>query len=236
MLTRTFALISASLHPRFRHNTGEGSPKPVQTSISIGQASRISQFFCYLISVICMFFPQHHFCGVKVWVLFMFLCLRCLAALNLSGFIHFEFLQLLRVICCRLNFWETIFPPRRDPYDYPTHSRPVPREPGPFPGQYNGPPASSRMPIPQSAAQPNSQRYYPSSPSAGRQQRPPLKQDVPPFSTVAYRGQQYCDPSGQHLEGYRQASPGRYTSPDRYGYSDDKQSDSRRKNPMIGAV
>lgn len=38
------------------------------------------------------------------------------------------------------------------------------------------------------------------------------------------------------MEGYRQASPGRYTSPDRYGYSDDGQSEPRRKNPMIGAV
>lgn len=174
------------------------------------------------------FFPQHRSCGVKVWLLCSFASAAWLPWI--SGFIQFEFLQLLRVICCRWNFWETFFffLPRRDPYDYPTHSRPVPRELGPFPGQYNEPPASSRMPIPQSAAQPNSQRYYTSSPSAGRQQRPPLKQDVPPFSTVGYRG--------RHMEGYRQAGPGHYTSPDRYGYSDGKQSDSRRKNPMIGAV
>ncbi|XP_056883337.1 par-3 family cell polarity regulator beta a isoform X3 [Takifugu flavidus] len=125
--------------------------------------------------------------------------------------------------------------PRRDPYDYPTHSRPVPRELGPFPGQYSDPPASSRMPIPQSAGQPNNQRYRPSSPSVGRQ-RPPLRQDVPPTSTVGYRGRQYYEPAGRQLEEYGEASPGRYASPDRYAYSDDNQPDSRRKNPMIGAV
>lgn len=119
---------------------------------------------------------------------------------------------------------------RRDPYDYP---RAVSREPGPHSD------APNRLPIPQAATQPSSsQRVYPASPSAARQQqqRPALRQDVPPSPTVAYRGRQHNNPVGRPLEGYRQASPGRYTSPDRYGYSDDGQSEPRRKNPMIGAV
>ncbi|CAG06693.1 unnamed protein product [Tetraodon nigroviridis] len=93
----------------------------------------------------------------------------------------------------------------RDPYDYP---RPASREPGP----HGDPPA----------------------PSAARQQRPLLRQDVPPPSTTGFRGRQYQEPAGRPPEGSRQAGPGRYASPDRYGYSDDGQSDPRRKKPMIG--
>lgn len=248
MLTKTFTLISwhLSIHVSLNNLilqpwnvhlwTGDGSPKPVKTSISIGQASRISPFFCYLISVICDLSPPPTpgsplLC--QKLKSFVYVPARlCLATLNSSGLI--QFFRLLRLVCCHLNFWD--FPPRRrDPYDYPTRSRPVPRELGPSPGQYSDPPASSRMPIPQSAGQPNNQRYRPSSPSVGRQ-RPPLRQDVPPTSTVGHRGRQYYEPAGRQLEDYGEASPGRYASPDRYAYSDDNQPDSRRKNPMIGAV
>lgn len=110
------------------------------------------------------------------------------------------------------------------------------REPGPHSD------APNRLPMPQPATQPSSsQRVYAGSPSAARpqqqqQQRPALRQDVPPSPTAAYRGRQHNNPAGRPLEGYRQASPGRYGSPDRYGYSDDGQSEPRRKNPMIGAV
>lgn len=135
------------------------------------------------------------------------------------------------------RFFKTCFCfSRRDPYDYPTHSRPVPRDAGPYPGRPRDPPANSRVPIPQPAAQPNSQRHQASSPGAGRQRRPPLRQDVPPSPTLGYRGRQYYEAAGRQPEGYRQASPGRYTSPDRYGYGDDRQDEPRRKNPMIGAV
>lgn len=141
---------------------------------------------------------------------------------------------------------------RRDPYDYPTHSRPVPREPVPYPGRYNDPPASShpsRGPLPQAGSQSHNPRYYPSSPSAGQQQRAPLRQDVPPSPTAGRRGWHYYEAAGGRVDGYRQASPGRYasperypvareryTSPERYAYGDERQPDPRRKNPMIGAV
>lgn len=53
------------------------------------------------------FFPQHRSCSVKVWLLCSFASAAWLPWI--SGFIQFEFLQLLRVICCRWNFWETFF-------------------------------------------------------------------------------------------------------------------------------
>lgn len=198
--------------------------------------AKLPGYHCYLILVICDLSPPN-VPSVVSEVEELCLC-PCSSLLGHPEFISIDsvFLRLLRLVCCHLNFWDFFSPPRRDPYDYPTHSRPVPRELGPLPGQYSDPPASSRMPIPQPAGQPNNQRYRPSSPSAGRQQRPPLRQDVPPTSTMGYRGRQYYEPAGRQLEGYRQASPGRYASPDRYAYSDDNQSDSRRKNPMIGAV
>uniref|UniRef100_A0A3Q2V5A9 Par-3 family cell polarity regulator beta n=1 Tax=Haplochromis burtoni TaxID=8153 RepID=A0A3Q2V5A9_HAPBU len=140
--------------------------------------------------------------------------------------------------------------PRRDPYDYPTHSRPVPRDSGP--NHYQDAPGASnsgRLPIPQlSTQQPlNNPRYHPSS-QAGQQHRAALRQDVPPSPSAGQRGRQYYDTVGRR-DGYRQASPGRYTSPernpavkerynspDRYRYGDERQPDPRRKNPMIGAV
>uniref|UniRef100_A0A8C4GZ81 PDZ domain-containing protein n=1 Tax=Dicentrarchus labrax TaxID=13489 RepID=A0A8C4GZ81_DICLA len=91
--------------------------------------------------------------------------------------------------------------PRRDPYDYPTHSRPVPREPAPY--SYHDPPASShpgRMPLPQAGTQPHqapsNQRYYPSSPQAGQQQRAPVRQDMPPSPTAGRRGRHYYEAAG----------------------------------------
>ncbi|XP_018516497.1 par-3 family cell polarity regulator beta a isoform X2 [Lates calcarifer] len=134
--------------------------------------------------------------------------------------------------------------PRRDPYDYPTHSRPVPRESAPYPG---------RVPLPQSGTQSQQMsthpRYYPSSPHAGQQHRTAVRQDVPPSPTAGHRGRHYYEAVGGRADGYRDASPGRfasperypaarerYTSPERYNYRDERQPDPRRKNPAIGAV
>ncbi|XP_074520863.1 partitioning defective 3 homolog B-like isoform X3 [Halichoeres trimaculatus] len=131
--------------------------------------------------------------------------------------------------------------PRRDPYDYPTHSRPAP--------QYQD--VSSRLPLPQSGTQPLNTRYYQSSPLPGQQQqqqqhRAAVRQDVPPSPAADRRGRQYYEAAGGRGggDGYRQPSPGRYispernriASPERYGYGDERQPDPRRKNPMIGAV
>lgn len=201
--------------------------------------AKLPGYHCYLILVICDLspppFPQCPLCCVRSWrAMFMYLLVAAWPPWIYQYWFSFSPGAAARLLS--FKFLRLFSPPRRDPYDYPTHSRPVPRELGPLPGQYSDPPASSRMPIPQPAGQPNNQRYRPSSPSAGRQQRPPLRQDVPPTSTMGYRGRQYYEPAGRQLEGYRQASPGRYASPDRYAYSDDNQSDSRRKNPMIGAV
>uniref|UniRef100_A0A3Q4MI36 PDZ domain-containing protein n=1 Tax=Neolamprologus brichardi TaxID=32507 RepID=A0A3Q4MI36_NEOBR len=96
----------------------------------------------------------------------------------------------------------------RDPYDYPTHSRPVPRDSGP--NHYQDAPGASnsgRLPIPQlSTQQPlNNPRYHPSS-QAGQQHRAALRQDVPPSPSAGQRGPERNPP------------------------------DPRRKNPMIGAV
>ncbi|KAM4710757.1 par-3 family cell polarity regulator beta a isoform 2-T2 [Anableps anableps] len=142
--------------------------------------------------------------------------------------------------------------PRRDPYDYPTHSRPALREPAPYPSHYQDPPVSSnssRLPLPQSSNQsqqaPTNQRYYPST----QQHRAAMRQDVPPSPTAGRRGGQYYEPIAGRGDGYRQASPGRYASPDRYPaarqryaspdgyrYGDERQPEPRRKDPMIGAV
>lgn len=101
------------------------------------------------------------------------------------------------------------------------------------------------MPLPQSSGQPQqapgSPRYYPSA----QQHRAALRQDVPPSPAAGRRGQQYNDTAGGR--NYRQASPGRYVnpdrdpdnrgrypSPDRYQYGDERQ--PRRKNVMIDAV
>ncbi|RVE75417.1 hypothetical protein OJAV_G00016590 [Oryzias javanicus] len=76
-------------------------------------------------------------------------------------------------------------PPRRDPYDYPTHSRPVARDPGPY--------------------APQQQRYHPPA-----QQRAQPRQDVPPSPTGGRRGRYYNDPARGRADGSRQASPDRY--------------------------
>ncbi|XP_031708007.1 par-3 family cell polarity regulator beta a [Anarrhichthys ocellatus] len=130
--------------------------------------------------------------------------------------------------------------PRRDPYDYPTHSRPVAREPA-YPGHYTDPPQSHQAP--------SNQRYYPSSSGAGQQHRAAVRQDVPPSPTAGRRGRSYYEGPGGRGDGHRQASPGRYTdperyrdigerhaSPERYDLGDERQPDPRRKNPLIGAV
>ncbi|XP_054649462.1 par-3 family cell polarity regulator beta a isoform X2 [Dunckerocampus dactyliophorus] len=103
---------------------------------------------------------------------------------------------------------------RRDPYDYPSHSRSAPRD------HY----------------QDANRRHYPASPRTGQQYRAAMRQDIPPSPTAGRRGRQYNEAAGGRGDGYRQASPGRYTSPERYGYADERQPDPRRKNPMIGAV
>ncbi|XP_040888627.1 par-3 family cell polarity regulator beta a isoform X2 [Toxotes jaculatrix] len=146
--------------------------------------------------------------------------------------------------------------PRRDPYDYPTHSRPVPRESAPYPGHYHDPPVSShpgRVPLAQPGTQSqqasSNPHYYPSSPRSGQQPRTVVRQDIPPSPTAGRRGRHYYEAVGGRADGYREASPGRYTSPERYpatrerytsperyGYRDERQPDPRRKNPVIGAV
>lgn len=135
--------------------------------------------------------------------------------------------------------------PRRDPYDYPTHSRSGPNHYHDAPGAGH----TGRLPdtqlSPQSQQPLSNPRYYPSS-QTGQQHRAALRQDVPPSPTMGHRGRQYYD-SGGRRDGYRQASPGRYTSPERYPadreryntpdrYGDERQPDPRRKNPAIGAV
>ncbi|XP_033956908.1 par-3 family cell polarity regulator beta a [Pseudochaenichthys georgianus] len=115
--------------------------------------------------------------------------------------------------------------PRRDPYDYPTHSRPVPRDPVPHQGRVQAP---------------NNQRYYPSSPRADQQHRAPVRQDVLP-PPAGQRGDHFYEAAGGRVDGYRQANQGRYTSPERHPdtgerYRDDRQPDQKRKNPLIGAV
>ncbi|XP_034720606.1 par-3 family cell polarity regulator beta a isoform X2 [Etheostoma cragini] len=131
--------------------------------------------------------------------------------------------------------------PRRDPYDYPTHSRPVPREPAPYSGHYHDPPASNQpghVQLPQTGPQshqtPSNPRYYPSSPQAGPQHRAALRQDIPPSPTSGRRMRHTYEAVGGRGDGYRQRSPGRYTSPERY--RDERQPDPRRKNPLIDAV
>lgn len=116
--------------------------------------------------------------------------------------------------------------PRRDPYDEP---RPI----------SNDPASRDHLPLLQNSTQPSqatNQRHYPSSSHTGQQHRAAARQDVPPAPATDQRGrQQYYDTTARR-DGYRQASPGRYISPDRYGYGDGGQPDPRRKNPVINAV
>ncbi|XP_056157071.1 par-3 family cell polarity regulator beta a [Lampris incognitus] len=146
-------------------------------------------------------------------------------------------------------------PRRANPYDYP---RAMAREPAPYPGNYPGhePPAPGRPPIPypgsSSQQVPLDPRYYPSSPrppGQEQQHRAALRQDMPPSPTAAHRGRPRYETTGRRRDGHRQASPGRYTSPERYpvgtqryaspehfNYRDERRPDPRQKNPMIGAV
>ncbi|KAM7375106.1 hypothetical protein PAMA_014271 [Pampus argenteus] len=132
-----------------------------------------------------------------------------------------------------------LFPthPRRDPYDYSTHSRTAPREPMPYPGLSSHP---GRVPLPQPSS--GNPRHYATAPHAGQHHRAAARQDVPPSPNPGYRERHY-ETVGGRGDGYQPASPGRYpnareryTSPERYGYGDERQPDPRRKNPMIGAV
>ncbi|XP_028985382.1 par-3 family cell polarity regulator beta a isoform X2 [Betta splendens] len=116
--------------------------------------------------------------------------------------------------------------PRRDPYDYPTHSRPVLRDAALHPSQHQH----------QHQPGPGNERYYHSAPRSRQQHQAAGRQDVPPSPAAGRRGRQPQEAGGRRGDGYRQASPGRYTSPDRYGYEDDRKADPRRKNPVIGAV
>lgn len=70
---------------------------------------------------------------------------------------------------------------------------------------------------------------------------------MPPSPTAGRRGRNYYEAAGGRVDAYRNASPGRYTSPERHPdarerytsperYGDVRQPDPRRKNPMIGAV
>ncbi|XP_061841077.1 par-3 family cell polarity regulator beta a isoform X1 [Nerophis lumbriciformis] len=97
---------------------------------------------------------------------------------------------------------------RRDPYDYPTHSRSAHREPVHY----------QDIGLPQAAS--SNQRHYPAA----------TRQDVPASPAAGRRGRHYYEAVGGRGDGYRQDSPGRY------GYEDERQRDPRRKNPMIGAV
>ncbi|KAM8904452.1 par-3 family cell polarity regulator beta a isoform 3-T3 [Spinachia spinachia] len=106
--------------------------------------------------------------------------------------------------------------PRRDPYDYPTHSRPTAREP-PYPGLHHDPPASN-------------QRYHPPSSGGGQQHRAAVRQDLPPSPNPDPEGRHYYEAAGGRVDVHRQAIQGHF---DR---GDERQPDPRRKNPLIGAV
>ncbi|XP_061654790.1 par-3 family cell polarity regulator beta a isoform X3 [Phyllopteryx taeniolatus] len=114
---------------------------------------------------------------------------------------------------------------RRDPHDYPIHSRFGQGEPVHNQDHYR----DKRQSVAQSAT--SNLHHYRSSPHAGQQYRVAMGQDGLPSPTTGRKERHYYESVGS-----RGASPGRYASPDRYGYRDERQSDPRRKNPMIGAV
>ncbi|XP_067349670.1 par-3 family cell polarity regulator beta a isoform X2 [Channa argus] len=126
----------------------------------------------------------------------------------------------------------------RDPYDYPTHPRPMAREPPLYPSHYQDPPVSShpgRLPVPQPANQsqqaPRNVHYYHSAPRAGKPHQAAVRQDVPPSPSIGRKGRQHYEAAEGRGDGYPS-----YTSPDCYGYDDERQPGPRRKNPVIGAV
>uniref|UniRef100_A0A3Q2XV33 PDZ domain-containing protein n=1 Tax=Hippocampus comes TaxID=109280 RepID=A0A3Q2XV33_HIPCM len=121
-------------------------------------------------------------------------------------------------------------PFRRDPYDYPSHSRSAHREPVHYQDRYRDKSLSVHQPAS------SNQRHYTSSPHAGHQYRAVTGQDALPSPATGRKERHYYEAVGNGGDGYRQGSPGRYASPDRYGYPEDRQPDPRRKNPMIGAV
>lgn len=123
MLTKTFALISWHLSIHVSPNnlilqpwniylwTGEGSPKPVKTSISSGQASRISLLFDFSYLWFVSPPPSPNVPSVVSEVEELCLC-TCSSLLGHPEFISIDsvFLRLLRLVCCHLNFWD-FFPP-----------------------------------------------------------------------------------------------------------------------------
>ncbi|KAJ4924397.1 hypothetical protein JOQ06_000637, partial [Pogonophryne albipinna] len=124
----------------------------------------------------------------------------------------------------------------RDPYDYPTHSRPVPRDP-----THSRPVPRDPVPHQGRMQAPNNQRYYPSSPRADQQHRAAVRQDVLPPPPAGQRGEHFYEAAGGRVDGYRQANPGGYTSLERHPdtgelYRDDRQPEQKRKNPLIDAV
>eukprot|EP00063_Salmo_salar_P031937 XP_014006772.1 PREDICTED: partitioning defective 3 homolog B isoform X1 [Salmo salar] len=121
---------------------------------------------------------------------------------------------------------------RTDPNDYPTQSRTAPGYPGRdnyYPPREAQPRPSSLPRVTSSAGPPQvDPRYYQTSPHRAAQ-----RQDVTP--TPGTRAPRY-ETVGRG--GYRDASPGRFASPERHGdgYRDGRQPDPRQKNSMIGAV
>ncbi|XP_029942262.1 partitioning defective 3 homolog B-like isoform X2 [Salarias fasciatus] len=105
--------------------------------------------------------------------------------------------------------------PRRDPYDYPTHSRAGPRDPSPYSGRYHDPPVPGH----------SSPRYHPQQPP--QQHRATSRQDVPPSPGAGQGGRHFYEAAGGRVDAYRrQASPGRYG----------EERAARRKEPVVGAV
>ena len=105
-------------------------------------------------------------------------------------------------------------PRRRDPYDYPTHSRPPSRDPLP----YSDPPPALQA---QRGRHPEApQQYHHTAPRPGRQQQP--RQDAPPYQpSRGGDGHHYESVGELRSSASRDASPERYpppgyAAPDRY--------------------
>ncbi|XP_023661608.1 partitioning defective 3 homolog B isoform X2 [Paramormyrops kingsleyae] len=123
--------------------------------------------------------------------------------------------------------------PRRgmaDPHDYPLPLRAGHREPAIYPGPQPGYPSYvSRDPYPRPperrTADPRKAdpEFYPPPP----QQRGPFRHDVPPSPTLPLRSPRY---DTMNRGGYRT------TSPERFGYAEERHGDPRQKNPMTAAV
>ncbi|XP_061659662.1 par-3 family cell polarity regulator beta a isoform X2 [Syngnathoides biaculeatus] len=116
---------------------------------------------------------------------------------------------------------------RRDPYDYPIHSRPAHREPVHNQDHHRH---KSRS-IAQSATSNLAHSSH-----AGQQYSVATGQDGPSSPNTGRKERHYYESVGSRGDSYQQASPGRYGSPERYSYRDERQPDPKQKNPMIGAV